>query len=385
MQEPTIFSALKEGFRDPLIYYTKLRRLGGGQGVFFDRYVGGHVVTGYEECREVARRVDEFGRRPLSLPADFFKDNKHATAGYKVMQAMSIFLPAGPSYSARRQRLLETFGHIKHQSVLDHVRETALCLVQQLPVVEPTEVFLGSLRPFAARCASLLVLKTGSVPDCVTEDAVTATFFFDGKRPQKEHLASAMCATDRLADWLATQLDMSRSNDAELLSDFVLLYIAAHESVAYLLYTCLRHLSTKSDGIQNALTQSAFASIVSEAIRYDSPVQMSGRVALEDVCLGKYVIRKGEHVYLHVGSANRDDKTFTRADEFDENRQARHLGFGWGPTRCVGAEFAAACATEFLTAVSARFSSLHYHAGETRFDHGLSARGLKAASFSLIP
>lgn len=36
----------------------------------------------------------------------------------------------------------------------------------------------------------------------------------------------------------------------------------------------------------------AGSSVGFKGIRYDSAVQMSGRIALEDVCLGKYVIRK---------------------------------------------------------------------------------------------
>ncbi len=298
------------------------------------------------------------------------------------MQAMSIFLPAGSSYAARRQRLLEVVGHARQDPGLDRIRGAASKSLDLLPANEPAEVFLTSLRPFAARCANLVVLQVAEVPAYVTEDAVTATFFFDGKRPKREDLIAAMQATDRLADWLATERGLSRSNDAELLADLVLLYVAAHESVAYLLYNCLCHLSTREDGLDESLLPN-LASLIAEAVRYDSPVQISGRVALDDARIGDYMVRKGEHVYLHVGAANRDDKAFTNADVFDENRQPMHLGFGWGPTRCVGSEFAAACATEYLAAVHARFSSVRHHKEKTRFDHGLSARGLKAASFSL--
>ncbi|WP_175836739.1 cytochrome P450 [Burkholderia anthina] len=382
MQEQTILTALKNGFYDSRIYYETLRSFGGGQGVFFDRYLEGHVVVGYENCKEVARRIDEFGRRSLSLPSDLFSSSRQAQSGYEVMQAMSIFLPAGSAYATRRQRLLEAVGHARHDLGLDRIRGAASKSIDLLPADEPAEVFLTSLRPFVARCANLLVLQMAEVPAYVTEDAVTVTYFFDGKRPKREDLIAAMEATDRLADWLATERGLSRSNDAEILADLVLLYVAAHESVSYLLYTCLRHLSTREGELDNALLPH-LASFIAEALRYDSPVQISGRVALDESRIGDYLVRKGEHVYLHVGAANRDDKVFANADVFDENRQPMHLGFGWGPTRCVGSEFAAACATEYLTAFLARFSRVHYHNEQTRFDHGLSARGLKAASFSL--
>ncbi|WP_420212354.1 cytochrome P450 [Burkholderia aenigmatica] len=384
MQEPTILTALKRGFYDSRIYYETLRSFGGGHGVFFDRYLDGHVVIGYENCKEVARRIDEFGRRSLSLPSDLFSDSRQARSGYEVMQAMSIFLPAGSAYAARRQRLLEAVGHARHDPGLDRIRGAASKSIDLLPADEPAEVFLTSLRPFVARCAKFLVLQMAEVPAYVTEDAVTVTYFFDGKRPKREDLIAAMEATDRLADWLATERGLSRANDAEILADLVLLYVAAHESVSYLLYTCLCHLSTREGDLDNALLPH-LASFIAEALRYDSPVQISGRVALDDARIGDYLVRKGERVYLHVGAANRDDQVFSNADVFDENRQPIHLGFGWGPTRCVGSEFAAACATEYLTAFLARFSRVHYHNEQTRFDHGLSARGLKMASFSLRP
>ncbi len=382
MQEQTILTALKNGFYDSRIYYETLRSFGGGQRVFFDRYLDGHVVVGYENCKEVARRIDEFGRRSLSLPSALFSGSRQARSGYEVMQAMSIFLPAGSAYAARRQRLLEAVGHARHDLGLDRIRGAASKSIDLLPADEPAEVFLTSLRPFVARCANLLVLQMEEVPAYVTEDAVTVTYFFDGKRPKREDLIAAMEATDRLADWLATERGLSRANDAEILADLVLLYVAAHESVSYLLYTCLCHLSTREGGLDDALVP-RLASFIAEALRYDSPVQISGRVALDDARIGDYLVRKGEHVYLHVGAANRDDQVFANADVFDENRQPMHLGFGWGPTRCVGSEFAAACATEYLTAFLARFSRVHYHNEQTRFDHGLSARGLKGASFSL--
>ncbi|RQY56675.1 cytochrome P450 [Burkholderia stagnalis] len=382
MQEQSILTALKNGFYDSRIYYETLRSFGGGQDVFFDKYFDGHVIVGYENCKQVARRIDEFGRKSLSLPSDFFTSSRQARSGYEVMQAMSIFLPASSAYAERRQRLLEAVGHARHGLGLVHIRAAASKSIDLLPADEPTEVFLTSLRPFVARCANLLLLQMAEVPAYVTEDAVTVTYFFDGKRPKKEDLIAAMEATDRLADWLATQRGLSRSNDAELLADLVLLYVAAHESGTYLLYNCLCHLSAREEGLDESLLHS-LASFIAEAVRYDSPVQISGRVALDDVRIGDYVVRKGENVYLHVGVANRDTKAFTNADMFDANRQPMHLGFGWGPTRCVGSEFATVCATEYLAAVHARFSTVRYHKEKTKFDHGVSARGLKAASFSL--
>lgn len=109
---------------------------------------------------------------------------------------------------------------------------------------------------------------------------------------------------------------------------------------------------------------------------------MSGRVARHDTRLGPHPVRAGQKVYLHVGAANHDPQVFKHPERFVEDRPAAHLGFGWGPTRCVGSEYALDCGTEYLQAMQSHWQGLQHHAGQDRFDHGLSARGLRTAVFS---
>lgn len=79
-----------------------------------------------------------------------------------------------------------------------------------------------------------------------------------------------------------------------------------------------------------------------EIIRWQSPVTHMRRTALEDTELGGQVIRKGEKVVMWYISANRDERVFKDAERFDVSREnaRRHLGFGHGIHRCVGARLA---------------------------------------------
>jgi len=79
-----------------------------------------------------------------------------------------------------------------------------------------------------------------------------------------------------------------------------------------------------------------------EIIRWQSPVTHMRRTALEDTELGGQTIRKGEKVVMWYISANRDEKMFTDAERFDVGREnaRRHLSFGHGIHRCVGAKLA---------------------------------------------
>ena len=79
-----------------------------------------------------------------------------------------------------------------------------------------------------------------------------------------------------------------------------------------------------------------------EIVRWQSPVTHMRRTALEDTELGGQTIRKGEKVVMWYISANRDEKVFPDAERFDVARPnaRRHLGFGHGIHRCVGAKLA---------------------------------------------
>src|SRR5580698_2055118 len=82
---------------------------------------------------------------------------------------------------------------------------------------------------------------------------------------------------------------------------------------------------------------------IEEFLRYDSSVQMTGRVALEDIeDLGGKRIPKGESVLCLLGSANRDPAVYPdQPDRLDITRQnVRPLSFGGGIHFCLGAQLA---------------------------------------------
>ena len=79
-----------------------------------------------------------------------------------------------------------------------------------------------------------------------------------------------------------------------------------------------------------------------EIVRWQSPVTHMRRTALADTELGGQTIKAGEKVVMWYISANRDEAVFADAERFDVGRSnaRRHLGFGHGIHRCVGAKLA---------------------------------------------
>jgi cytochrome P450 len=150
-------------------------------------------------------------------------------------------------------------------------------------------------------------------------------------------------------DDLTTQLvhaeeDGHMLSNEELTANIILLFGAGHETTVNLIGNGLLALYRNPD--QLALLRadpSLIANAVEEFLRYDSSVQMTGRVALEDIDdLGGKKIPKGEAVLCLLGSANRDPAVYPdRPDRLDITRpNVRPLSFGGGIHFCLGAQLA---------------------------------------------
>ena len=71
------------------------------------------------------------------------------------------------------------------------------------------------------------------------------------------------------------------------------------------------------------------------------PTQMLGRVVERPIVFDGQTLEAGQRVMFLFASANRDEREFDRRDDYDIRRSIpRHLSFGHGTHRCLGANFA---------------------------------------------
>jgi cytochrome P450 len=82
--------------------------------------------------------------------------------------------------------------------------------------------------------------------------------------------------------------------------------------------------------------------MVSEMIRWQTPLAHMRRTATQDTELGGKAIKKGDKVVMWYVSANRDETVIERANEFliDRKNPKQHLSFGWGVHFCMGSRLA---------------------------------------------
>jgi len=121
---------------------------------------------------------------------------------------------------------------------------------------------------------------------------------------------------------------------------------------------------------------SLITSMVSETIRYQTPLAHMSRVATRDVEMGGKLIKKGERVVMWYISGNRDERVIDNPNAFiiDRERSRQHLSFGFGVHRCVGNRVAEMQLTIIWEEILKRFPVIKLAGEPTRtysaFVHG---------------
>src|SRR5437764_6744081 len=176
--------------------------------------------------------------------------------------------------------------------------------------------------------------------------AYLVPLFEERRRAPKADLVSALVAAEEAGDRLGAD---------ELLTTVVLLLTAGHETTMNLTGNGLLALLHNPDQLEALRAQpDLMPGAVEELLRYDSPVRLTVRTALEDATVTGSTVRAGEQVIAMLDAANHDPAVFVSPGTLDVTRDAhRHVAFGAGAHYCLGAALARAEAQVALAALVA--------------------------------
>lgn len=178
----------------------------------------------------------------------------------------------------------------------------------------------------------------------------------------------------------------STLTEEELVANINILLSTGHETTTHLIGNGLLALMQNPDQTQLLKGRpELLPSAIEEILRYDNPVQITYRSALEDAEIGGRIIRKGDLVNTILGSANRDPRRFTDPDRFDITRnEGRHLSFGLGIHFCIGAPLVRLEAEIAFETVLRRFPNISLATDDLQWQEHLIFRGLKSLPVSIL-
>jgi cytochrome P450 len=198
------------------------------------------------------------------------------------------------------------------------------------------------------------------------------------RRSPADNLLTALSRAEEQGDALTPD---------EVVGTCILLLFAGHETTTNLIANGVAALD-KNPAAREQLRRNPdlAVSAVEELLRFDGPVKVQVRVAIEDLEIRGRPIRSGQRVFLVLAAANRDPERFVSPDELDLTRQENdHVAFGYGIHHCLGAPLARLEAQIVFAELVRRLPTLRVAAPGPRWRETALGRGMTQLPIELSP
>jgi cytochrome P450 len=253
-------------------------------------------------------------------------------------------------YSPAAVRRIEPLVLRRCRQLISELAPRGECdFVAEFGILFPTEMFLASLGlPVEDGAQFVLWVEAvfsgffGHDPEgamaatAAIHDYFTAAMDDRERRPRDPD-------TDFLTWMLKAEIDGEKISRHDLLVICLTLMAAGLDTTRSALGYMFQHLATHDADRQRIIDDPASTpKAVEEFIRLYTLVFQDGRLVTRDIDFHGCPMKKGDVVWLGLGSANRDPRKFPGADEFMIGRPnaGHHLGFAAGPHRCLGMHLA---------------------------------------------
>ena len=140
---------------------------------------------------------------------------------------------------------------------------------------------------------------------------------------------------DLLSELIRAEEQGAKLSEDELVTTAILLLNAGHEATVHAIGNGIKCL------LEHNIREGIGEGHIEETLRYDAPLHLFTRYALEDLDYAGIRFSKGETVGLMLGAANRDPERFPEPDRFEPSRDPNpQVSFGAGIHFCIGAPLA---------------------------------------------
>ena len=356
--EPLFNPLAPEFIRNPYPYYERLRRLDpmhvNAHGAFVaSRHAEASLVLRDKRFGKdyVDRTIRRYGPKIMEEPV--FRSMSHWMLQQDPPDHTRLRGLVVKAFTARRvedmrpriqQIVDETLDRIIPQGRMDLIDDfafrlpvTIICDMLGIPEEQREALYTGSRD--GGRLLDPVPLSAEEIKKGNAGNVMAAMYFH-----QLFELRRRQPGDDLTTQLVQAEEDGQKLTNEELTANIILLFGAGHETTVNLIGNGLLALYRNPD--QLALLKAnpgLITNAIEEFLRYDSSVQLTGRVALEDIeDLGGKRIPKGESVLCLLGSANHDEAVYPdHPEKLDIQRpNVKPLSFGGGIHFCLGAQLA---------------------------------------------
>lgn len=348
-------------YRDPYAFYDAVHA--DSPAFFWDDY-GHWCFAGFKEVSALLRDK-RFGRQILHLMSREqlgMAPPKAHTAAFDQTEKYSLLTLEPPTHTRLRALVNRAFVSRNVEQLRPRIQRLANELIDGFE----TDGHVELLRAFAAPVPAIVIAEMIGLPADMAMQLVdwsnrmVAMYMFgvthetelDANQASIEFMdyVRSMIAErgrqakeDLLTHMLTAEIDGEKLTEDEVISTTILLLNAGHEATVHttgngvkaILESGLDPKTLFADHTQTEAT-------VEECIRFDAPLHMFTRYALQDVTLENGLsFKQGEVIGLMLAAANRDPTRFTDANRFEPFRtDGANVSFGAGIHFCIGAPLA---------------------------------------------
>jgi cytochrome P450 len=165
---------------------------------------------------------------------------------------------------------------------------------------------------------------------------------------------------DLMTDMVTLQAEGAPLNDIEVRINLLALLVGGNLTTTDLIGNGVRlFLLNPAQKDKLMADPSLAAQAVEEILRYEGPVDITGRVLSGEREIGGCPMKASQSIMVSLRGANRDPEMFDRPDEFDITRKGQpHVSFGGGAHICIGAPLARMEGVSFFSTFFQRFPTL---------------------------
>lgn len=392
-----------EFLNDP--YATYRRQLENHGIQYIESHGGIWAVFKYADCASFIRDPRLSAKRTGTLIDQFPPERRGELADLARMFGLWMLFFDAPEHTRLRKLMNRGFAPAAVESLRPLVERVADRVVEPLRHASTADLLHEFAHPLPAR----VIAEMLGVPDKLHQqfihwsDAI-ATLFGNPYRTLDDAFA-AQRAVLGLTDYFRSAVAerrIKRGNDLisllleieedgevlteeELYAQCLMLLFGGHETTRNLIgngiYTLLRHpqqFAELRDHPQH------IRAAVEELLRYESPVQYTGRMVLEEFELCGIQAHPGQEIIFVLGSANRDPRQFQDPDRLDLTRTNNpHLAFGAGAHFCIGNQLARLEGQVAILKLVQQFPEMRLLRERPEWNPNFSFRGLKTLPVEL--